>query len=709
MGLTVSSTQRGTLKKEFDFEIYDTETVVALGGNPNVGKSTVFNALTGLKQHTGNWPGKTVANAGGRYTYQGQDVFVVDLPGTYSLMSDSVEEEIARNFLCFGNPDVTVVVLDATCLERNLNLALQILEITPNTVVCVNLMDQAKKRQIKIHTGKLEKILNVPVVAISALQNDGLDRLQKAVYTLSRHPNQKAYTVTYDQVIESAVQAVCGALPGHVRNRRFVALKLLDGEKGILNSIARHWGDDVLDNADVCRTVSAEKEKLAQLGIHPGNFCDRIVASLVQAAEEIAGQVVETGGKAYQGADRKIDKILTSKLFGIPIMLAFLGVILWITIAGANYPSQWLSRLFTWAEGYLSAFLALLHTPMWLHSVLIDGMYRTLAWVVSVMLPPMAIFFPLFTLMEDLGYLPRIAFNLDNFFKKCCANGKQCLTMCMGFGCNAAGVIGARIIHSPRERLIAILTNNFVPCNGRFPTLIAISSIFAGAFATGAAKNAVSTLCVLAVMVIGILLTLLCSMLLSKTVLKGTPSHFALELPPYRKPKIWEVIYRSVFDRTLFVLGRAVMIAAPAGVVIFLAANVEISGVSILTHCAKFLDPFARAIGMDGYILMAFILGIPANEIVIPILLMCYLSTGTLTELSSLAQTGQVLLQNGWTVTTAICVMLFSLLHFPCATTLLTIKKETQSVKWTAVAFLLPTAFGILLCFLVNTLFSLVL
>ena len=388
-------------------------------------------------------------------------------------------------------------------------------------------------------------------------------------------------------------------------------------------------------------------------------------------------------------------------------MIAMLGVILWITIVGANYPSDVLSTFLFWIEDQLHILFSNINAPSWLDSMLISGVYRTLAWVVSVMLPPMAIFFPLFTLLEDSGYLPRVAFNMDKFFKKACAHGKQSLTMCMGFGCNACGVIGCRIIDSPRERLIAILTNNFVPCNGRFPTLIAIITMFFTGLMVSPFQSVLSALILTSIIIFGIVLTLLISKLLSKTLLKGIPSSFALELPPYRRPQIGHVIIRSIFDRTLFVLARAVVVAAPAGLIIWLMSNIIIGDASLFNHCSNFLDPFAKLIGLDGVILLAFILGFPANEIVIPIIIMSYLSTGSILEFDNLESLKTLLVNNGWTYITAICTMLFSLIHFPCATTILTIKKETKSIKWTFAAFLIPTICGIIVCFIVANLLRL--
>ena len=371
----------------------------------------------------------------------------------------------------------------------------------------------------------------------------------------------------------------------------------------------------------------------------------------------------------------------------------------WLTITGANYPSQWLADGLFWVQDRLSDAFRAAGAPEWLHGALVLGVYRVLAWVVSVMLPPMAIFFPLFTLLEDFGYLPRVAFNLDKYFKKASACGKQALTMCMGFGCNAAGVVGCRIIDSPRERLIATITNVFVPCNGRFPTLIAILTMFFIGTAGGFTSSLLSALGLTVVIVFGVMMTLLISRILSKTILKGLPSSFTLELPPYRRPQIGKVIVRSVFDRTLFVLGRAAAVAAPAGLIIWLLANITVGDVSVLQHCADFLDPFGRLLGMDGVILMAFILGFPANEIVVPIIIMTYMATGTLTDMSNLAELHTLLTENGWTWLTAVCTMLFSLMHWPCSTTCMTIKKETQSVKWAAVSFLVPALAGMVICF----------
>lgn len=610
---------------------------IALAGNPNTGKSTVFNALTGLKQHTGNWSGKTVGNAVGYFSLNDWQVELYDLPGIYSLFSESAEERAAKDFICYETCDVVVVVLDATSLERNLPLGLQVMELTKNVVFCLNLMDEAKKKGISIDHKLLQQLTGVPVIPMAARDGIGLTELKRMIL---------------------------GIAEGHRRIE----------PKGI------DW-DFAPDTEE---------------GYHSEKFrVDRSLAFL-ERAEEICERVVqkkETKDRLTEG----LDKIMLSPKTGIPFMMLLLGGVFWITVAGANVPSDLLMRAMNHWGDVLRGGLVSLGTPLWLESLLMDGVYLTVSWVTAVMLPPMAIFFPLFTLLEDFGLLPRIAFNLDGLFQKAGAHGKQALTMSMGFGCNAAGVTACRIIESPRERLIAILTNNFVPCNGRFPTLILLAGFF---FAKG--NPWAAGIFVFLLIILAVAITLLVSFVLSRTLLKGMPSAFVLELPPYRRPQIGQVILRSVLDRTAFVLGRAITVAIPAGAVIWVCQNVTFGGYTLLHGLTLLLEPLGALMGLSGVILAAFLLGIPANEIVIPILLMVYSQSGRLVEAEGMAQAGAILMANGWTWVTAVCTILFSLNHFPCATTLLTIKKETGSWFWTGISFLLPTAVGILLCILLN-------
>ena len=699
--------------------------LIALAGNPNVGKSTVFNALTGLRQHTGNWPGKTIVRAEGAFAHRNKRIKLVDLPGTYSLQAGSVDEEVAREFILFGRPDVTVVVVDATRLERNLNLALQILDITNRVIVYLNLTDEARRHGIGTDPKRLEQQLGVPVITGVARSNIGINELLDAAHDVATGSIQTTpYRIArHDQSVEQAVASLTTVVeetfPG-LPSSRWVSQRLLTADDAVIDAVrsgelGRIGDDTITGNAaeiseDKRSKVLSQAQRLRwEL---PDDFQDKMTERTFHAAEQITATSQVRGlKKTSVDIDWALDRLLTNRWVGFPVMLLILAAVFWATIEGANVPSAMLaSLLIDTMHPLLRSFGESTGLPWWANGFLFDGVYLATAWVVAVMLPPMAIFFPLFTLLEDFGYLPRVAFNLDSLFRRAGAHGKQALTMCMGFGCNAAGVVATRIIDSPRERLIAILTNNFSLCNGRWPTQILIATIFIGALAPAHLAGLASASAVVGIALLGVATMFFSSWLLSQTVLRGQATSFSLELPPYRPPRVLQTLYTSLIDRTLIVLWRAVIFAVPAGAVIWLSSNVTIGTLSIAEHAVAWLNPLGMFLGLNGVILVAYIVAIPANEIVIPTILMLTVLTDQLTggagtgimfELESATATSDLLRGSGWTLLTGVNLMLFSLLHNPCSTTIYTIFRETGSARWTTLAAVLPLAMGFTVCFVV--------
>lgn len=704
---------------------------VALVGNPNVGKSTVFNTLTGLRQHTGNWAGVTVSCAFGSFSVTPEkdssalNFSVVDLPGIYSFDVRSEEEAATKRFVENEMYDFLLLICDSTCPERGLCLLRQVTDIVkdrkteelPQFILCMNLWDEAARKGIQIDLELMEQELGIPVVPCCGRTKKGVQKLREALAKLCAEDCRGNSPV-------SGNDDCCG-------NCSVTDNAYCSGNCSVTNNESYH------DNCSVAGNVDCSVDKCGA-ACHCCS-CSRLPSAFSPA--ELAGRSVTYTRKDHRKREERLDRLLTGPFTGMLLMCLMLTGIFWLTIVGANYPSELLWSLFFSIEKQLSDGLASLGAAPWFINMSISGVYRAVAWIVSVMLPPMAIFFPLFTLLEDLGYLPRAAFNMDGAFQRCHACGKQCLTMAMGLGCNAAGVTGCRIIDSPRERLIAILTNSLVPCNGRFPLLLTMISLMVGTSAIGAAttvesavvesatiesaaiesaaieaaaveaatieasaffSSALRALLLTGFLLLGVFMTFAASWLLSHTLLKGVPSSFTLELPPYRRPQLGRIIVRSVFDRTLFVLFRAVSVAAPAGLLIWLLANISVNDVSLLLIISGFLEPFGRFIGLDGVILMAFILAFPANEIVLPIILMAYLQNNALVPMDDISGLSSLLAAHGWTLRTVICMSIFTLFHWPCSTTCLTIRKETGSLKWTVAAFLLPTAVGVLLCSIIS-------
>lgn len=664
-----------------------------MAGNPNVGKSTLFNLFTGMHQHTGNWPGKTVGSACGSAEFNGKKLFITDTPGTYSLIADSPDEENARNAILFGKADCIIAVCDACSLERSLYLALQIMEAKDNVLLCVNLIDEARGKGIDIDLSLLEKLLGCPVVGVSASRKENTHTLlQKA--TAPQKTAIKSH-LSCDQrcaltPLSDYFAAYHPPLPA-----QWLALQTIAGDEKLLECLKAEYGLDPED-PELADLILQAREALARCG----SPADRLIYDNSLATKENAAQICkkvikETGRSGITYADR----ILTKPFFAWGSMIGLLFIILWLSIFASEKPGELLSRFLMHIGAGLGSAFVHAGLPDMVVSILIDGVYGTVAWVISVMLPPMAIFFPLFTLLEDWGFLPRIAFNMDAYLEKCGSCGKQALTMCMGLGCNTVGINGSRIIGSPREKLLAALTNSFMPCNGRFPLLISMAAfIFRGA---GPYKNPASAATVMFAILIGIFSSLAASRFLSKTFLRGESSSFIMEIPPFRRPKILQVVIRSVWDRTLFMILRAIKAAAPAGALIWLLANTQIGDQTILAHFSASLEKIAIPFGMDGAILLAFMLAFPASEIALPLMLMSYLSTETLYSAEG-TELNTILAANGWDWSTAACVMAFSVMHWPCFSALAAIKDECKKWRYVLLGAVMPCLFGLFFCFVIH-------
>lgn len=613
-------------------------------GNPNVGKSTIFNSLTGLKQHTGNWSGKTVDVCFGKYSYNDIEYEVIDLPGTHSVSGCLAEEcvtasEMHGNEYTYTN-STTAIIADATAMKRSIALALEYLrhpryKYNKSAILCINLCDVAQKRGIEINKTLLEKLLGIPVITISARSKKDITKFKQAVeQSAVKHPTANT---------------------------------------------------------------------AAQAQNHSQEYAGK---SINESANEIYQKCISQSYDLFNSPGYKFDKIITSKIFGIPAMILCLASILWITIKGANYPSELLAELFAYFKPYLSQFLSNTGLPDFATGMLCDGVYGTITWIISVMLPPMAIFFPLFTILEDLGFLPRIAFNLDRCYARTNMSGKQCLTQCMGLGCNAVGVTGARIMPTENQRTISILTNSFMPCNGRFALLITISTIFISGFLPGTKSSFSAMLTVLLLIILSVLITWCVSYILSNTLYKDENAVFSLELPEYRRPEFIKTLTVSLVHRTLVIMGRAVLCSAPMGALIWILANIEVGDISMLTAISQSLNPIGSFFGVDGFILFALILALPANEITLPILIMGYLSNGYMSDISDITTLKAIFENNSWTLLTAINMMLLTLYHSPCITTLMTIYSETHSIKKVIFAIILPCSIGGILCLITKILFT---
>jgi len=640
---------------------------VALGGNPNIGKSTLFNLLTGRNQHVGNWPGKTVEKVEGRLRYNGKIIKVVDLPGTYSLNAGSLEEVIARDFLVQGKPDVVLAMADATNLERNLYLVLQLMELTPRLVLAVNMMDVARREGLRINLNKLSAALGIPVVSISAATGQGIDGLLKTVIAVGEGTITPAPRVDYGKEIESCLQKISAALAGAAARwpRRWTALKLLENNPAVAAELKAAGHVEALQQAAACREFIGPCVQR------------KVIAALYGFAHRVAAEAVTGRSNGRRSLTERLDGIVLHRLAAFPIILVMLGTIFAITLFGAAPLSARLAAIFAWLADQTREILVCLHAPWWLTGAVVDGLIVGMGAVISVMLPTMTIFFVIFALLEDAGFVPRLAFIMDRPLKAVGSQGKHCVSCLLAFGCSIPAVSSTRIM-TGSHRLLAMLTSPLLPCNGRLGVMLAVTGAFFGMRAP---------LAMVGLLAIAAAAVMAGTFLLHAIFFRADNPGFVLELPPYRLPRLRPVIFRTLREKVWHVLTRAALLAAPMTVVIWVLSNFPAGPApSITARLADLLKPAGLFFGLDGKTLVAALYALPAKEVVLGALA---ITNGLTSSLEGSAALESHLLA-GWSGLQAFTFLVFFMLYLPCAYTAVVIYKESKSLKWTAVGLLLP-------------------